>query len=167
MKKSTLFGISLLIVLFAATSCSNKSVELRLLKREVKKNPNSVQSHNNLAFYYDRYNECDKAIEEYKISLQLRPNDFLARNNMAQCYYKLKKYGEALVIFEKLVNEYPENSIIHSNLAMTYHGMGRYDDASLEYQKALEINPNNKPAKDGYEMFKEEIQKKNIKLKEK
>ncbi|MEW6202938.1 MAG: tetratricopeptide repeat protein [bacterium] len=164
MKKFTLLFIGIVAILCFASSCSNKSVQLRILKKEVKKNPQSAQSHNNLAFFYEEtLGDCEKAIEEYKISLQIKPDgNLIASNNIAQCNYKLKRYDEALKIFEQLVKDYPNNSRIHGNLAMTYHQLGRYEDAEHEYKKALELNPNNEPAKNGYEIFKEDIKTKKI-----
>lgn len=147
--------ILLMVPLWAG--CSKSAADM--YKAEIKKHPNSPKAHIDYAYYLETEGKkYEEAIKEYDAALKLRPGDYLAANNKAHLLFELGNYGEAVKIFLQLAKKNPNRSDVYSNVAMCYHKMKRYDYAYQFYSRALELNPTNKPAVDGMNILKQDIE---------
>ena len=81
-------------------------------------NPNDVAFYINRGNRYDEIGETQKAINDYKKSLELNPNYSEGLNNLAIMYCKERDYNTALKYFEKALYLNPDDQIIKKNIKM-------------------------------------------------
>jgi tetratricopeptide (TPR) repeat protein len=147
--------VAVIIMVGAFAGCQKSHVQV--LQEQVKKNPNDVKAHTDLAYQLTEMKRYEEAIEHYDIAISLRPGDFMATNNKAHVYYEMGKYDKALEIFMGLLKEDPKNSLLYSNVAMCFHNMKMYKEAYAAYKMALEINPKNAKASDGFKILEQDM----------
>ncbi|HOY64991.1 MAG: Tetratricopeptide repeat protein [bacterium ADurb.Bin236] len=155
-KKNSSVALVAVIILIGALAGCQKS-HIQVLQEQVKKNPNDVKAHTDLAYQLTEMKRYEEAIEHYDIAISLRPGDFMATNNKAHVYYEMGKYDKALEIFMSLIKDDPKNSLLYSNVAMCFHNMKKYNDAYIGYMKALELNPKNGKAADGFKILEQDM----------
>lgn len=143
---------SFIVMMTFATGCTKSTEDI--LREKTVKNPQSVESFNNLAYYLSEIGKYEEAIEVYDKSLALRPDDFLAKNNKGQILYQMGRFNEALDIFNEIIKtEDGKRSDVYSNIAMCHHNMKNYPEAYKFYKIALEMSDKNKPAQDGFNLL--------------
>lgn len=118
----------------------------------VKYSPSSPNIHNNLGDVYSRRGQLDKAVEEFKLAIQLKPNYADAYHNLALTYQTLWRQEQD----EDIKSQYfklAEQSYLqgikfnpnlwqsHQNLALMYFEVGEIEKGYGEYAKAIQINP--------------------------
>lgn len=108
-----------------------------------KTSPSSAQNHNNLGDYYARHGNHEKAIEEFKIAIELQPNYGDAFHNLANVYHQIKKDDLAIENYQKALSFNPNLWQSHQNLAAIYFEHQDYQSAEQHLLKAVEINPDN------------------------
>lgn len=82
-----------------------------------------------------------RAIENYKLLVELYPDAFHGHNNLAFQYQYTYQYEEALAHAQEAKRIDPTSWYAHYNLAAIYAGLGRYEEAVASLQKSLEISP--------------------------
>lgn len=105
--------------------------------------PSSPQNHNNLGDYYGRYGNIERAIEEFKIAIELLPGYADAYHNLANAYQQIGKTNEALDNYQKAVSFNPGLWQSHQNIAAIYFAQGKFTEAISEMESAIKINSNN------------------------
>jgi len=109
--------------------------------------PDTLSSHNNIAFVYSKQGKYEKALELHKNILKIKlanggenPNTATSYNNIGACYYRLGNFEEALKWFHKSL-------VIHKN----YFGDSSYETINVEnnlrltFTEAQIDNPNKYP----------------------
>ncbi|MEE9170111.1 MAG: tetratricopeptide repeat protein, partial [bacterium] len=94
-----------------------------------------------VAEYYRHRRELDKAIENYKILVQLYPDSFTGHNNLAFIYQFTRQYEEALEHLQELARLSPNTWYVHHSMGLNYGGLGEVDSAVEHFSKALEVSP--------------------------
>lgn len=107
-----------------------------------KTSPSSHQNHNNLGDLYARHREFDKAVEEFKKSIELKPNYGDAYHNLANVYRQQQKDDLALENYQKAIELNPNLWQSYQNIGAIFFIQEKYDLALSAIQKAVEINPN-------------------------
>ena len=77
------------------------------LNSAVEKSPDFVEAYRMMAHCYDRLDNIDKAIENYKLALSINPNLEKSLYNVALLHISKKDYKEAEVLLQKAVNISP------------------------------------------------------------
>jgi tetratricopeptide (TPR) repeat protein len=83
----------------------------------------------------------EKAIENFKRTLELSPGLYQAQLNLGMVYVRNHKAEAALPLLQAAVKAKPEAPQAHLYLAETYQLLGKWPDAQTEYQEALNRNP--------------------------
>lgn len=117
----------------------------------------------NLAQALDSEKRYAEAVKEYDaiLATKSKKHFFIAMNNKGFTLFNMGKYEEALPIFQALSANPPDKKFstsLHSNIAMCYHKMKKYDLALKEYNLALELNAENKNAKVGLGILRQDLQ---------
>lgn len=117
----------------------------------------------NLAQALDSEKRYAEAVKQYDaiLATKSKKHYFIAMNNKGFTLFNMGKYEEALPIFQALSANPPDKKFstsLHSNIAMCYHKMKQYDKALKEYNLALELNPDNKNAKVGLGLLRQDLQ---------
>ena len=84
---------------------------------------------------------CDEAIKEFKIALELDPNYGSALNSLAYMYLIIGEYGKAIEYFKRYASAYPEDANPYDSMAEAYLRLGNLDEAIAKFKEALEIRP--------------------------
>jgi Flp pilus assembly protein TadD len=91
-----------------------------------------AEKHFKQGFEYQDQGNLDKAIEEYKKTIELNPNHWQAHMNLGVVYLEQKKYDQAVEEFNAVVklNYYYGNA--HYNLGYVYILKGEKEKAQQE-----------------------------------
>lgn len=117
-----------------------------LWKDTVRKSPDSLPVHMNLAKAMQKKNDLDGAIAELNEVIRLDPDKSEAYNRLAYIYRDLNRFPEAIANFKEVLRIEPYNDNIHYNLAMAYQSAGDLSAAKAHYAQAIAINPANENA---------------------
>ncbi|MDO8444930.1 MAG: tetratricopeptide repeat protein [Deltaproteobacteria bacterium] len=107
----------------------------------LKKMPQSYRAYNNLGILYMETGKLGKAMDFYKIALELNPNLAEAHNNLGLIYRLQGRLAEAEKEFEAALKLKPDFMEAYGNLISAYADEGRLEDALQVYHDALKHNP--------------------------
>jgi tetratricopeptide (TPR) repeat protein len=101
--------------------------------------PLSPEEHLNLGVAYERKNEFDSAIKEYKLAAKKLPVAYLYLGN---AHFPKSEFGEAEAYYKKAIKKVPDNADAHNNLAWLYYTRGEnLEEAETLALKAIELDP--------------------------
>jgi len=112
------------------------------LAREKAQNVTDRERYYIEARYCEDRGDRKRAIENFKLLVELYPDDFHGHNNLAFQYQYSYQYEEASAHAREAIRIDPTSWYSHYNLAAIYAGMGQYEAAVESFHKALDINPN-------------------------
>ncbi|MEE9516467.1 MAG: M48 family metalloprotease [Candidatus Adiutricales bacterium] len=95
----------------------DRSVLLRVLKAQARRNPDNARVNQALGDTYLRFSLFDEAVSAYKRSLELAPNNAQTHLSLGDTYLKLSLNEEAITAYERALRLAPNNPIINNNLA--------------------------------------------------
>lgn len=109
-------------------------------------------AYNNRGVLYKTNNEFDKAMSDYRKSLELNPRNSDTWSNIGLIYWhngnvtkgsvqKARLYDTALYYMNRAIEIDPQFAPAYSNRGSIYYTMGRQDDALNDISKSLELNP--------------------------
>jgi len=84
----------------------------------VKTSPLSSKAHNNLAIVYEEMGEIDKAVQEYKISININPKRVKPYISLGVLYYNQGDYANAKLMWVKAVEIDPGQERIKNNIRL-------------------------------------------------
>ncbi len=117
--------------------------------------PQSTEAMYNIAMFHQDTKNYDKAIEQYKMILQIDKHHTYSTHNIGWIQLEIKKnYPEAINYFSQSINS--DSTFINAiyNRGLTYERMKKYNEAMSDYRKTLRINPSYKPASEGVTRMK-------------
>jgi len=145
-KKALYIALTIIIIpLSVRTIIRNKDWQSHdtLWLATAKVSPSSPQNHNNLGDYYGRYNQYEKAIEEFKKAIELKPGYADAYHNLANTYGQLGDIQNAITNYEEAIKFNHNLWQSYQNLGAIYFDLGDKVKAKEYIEKALGINPGN------------------------
>lgn len=115
------------------------------------KNQDNTPQPNNMAEFYEKNNQFDKACEIYKKLLDKEPEKFEYIYKYAVCLFKKGDYYTALDYFNKAMEINPSFADVYFNIGVALEHTEHKNLAKKYYSKCLELNPNDEQAKQAYE----------------
>ena len=112
----------------------------------LRKSPSDYRAASNLGIAYGNAGMPDKAVFEYRKSIQLAEmrgmgkSYYGARNNLAEELIRQNRFEEALQVLEPFLKK-PVHAGIHINAGAALTRMGRIDEAVVQYRTAITIDP--------------------------
>ncbi len=107
----------------------------------LEKQPNLPFAHNNLGYYYYKYeHDLERSLRHYNTCLELDPLFKLAHSNRGSVYFDLQQYEKALRDYTKALELKPDNTDAWRNRATTYSVMDQFNKAIEDYTKYLDFN---------------------------
>jgi len=103
--------------------------------------PNATQGRYSLAGHYQRMNQLDMAIAEYKHVLEIEPESHDNLTNIGDLLSQKGEYDEALEYYKQYASLYPNESVSFTEIGGLYRTMGDHEQAKLYFKKALLIEP--------------------------
>ena len=113
----------------------------RYLRRALDLNQNIAMAHYHYGWYWMLSKNLEKAIAEFKISIEIDPVDVTYTNNLATIYAWIGQYEEALEEAQKALELNPIYTMGLWVLGSAYAGLGMYDEAIETHNKGLAISP--------------------------
>jgi len=101
--------------------------------------PNFANAYCDCALIYEQYNLSEKAMEYYKMALQLQPDHLNSLHNITLLKQKMGQYDDIVEYFHRILQHEDSDAFdVHLDLAnVLYKEMGNLNDALLHYEKAL------------------------------
>lgn len=112
-----------------------------LWKDTVVKSSETFRSHFNMGSAFNDRGEYEKAIEEFKKSIELNPSDYESYISLGATYYRQGTMEKAKEMFLKAIDMFYGSYRAHNNLANVYTVQGEIDLALKEYEEAIKIKP--------------------------
>ena len=112
-----------------------------LWKDTVAKSPETFRSHFNLGSALSDRGEYEKAIIEFKKSIELNPKDHESYTSLGATYYRQGEMEKAKEMFLKAIDIFYNSYRAHNNLGNVYNVEGNHELALKEYQEAIKIKP--------------------------
>lgn len=114
------------------------------LKRAVKEDPKSYDSHYVLALALTETGELRAAIEEFEKAIEVAPKDdakILAHYNAGNAYSDLGEHAKAIESYKQSIKLDQTLSKLHYNLGLAYAALGRLAEAQSEFAEAVRLKP--------------------------
>jgi len=108
----------------------------------IKKNPKSFVLYNLFGAVLSNQKNFDKAVINYKKSIEINPDYAEGHNNLGSVLYQLGKFNEAIDSYQRAIKINPEYAEAYNNLGNVYDINEKVDEAILNYKKAIKINAN-------------------------
>ncbi|HLP44489.1 MAG TPA: tetratricopeptide repeat protein [Candidatus Deferrimicrobium sp.] len=93
-------------------------------------------------FAYDKSGNPDKALEDYKKSLELDPTFLLSLSEAGKIYAKKKDLNNAVIYYKKAFELGTKDVIALYNYGSCLFNLGNNEEALKVFQKLVEIDPN-------------------------
>ena len=108
----------------------------------IKKKPKSFVLYNLFGAVLANQKNFDKAITNYKKSIEINPNYAEGHNNLGGVLYKLGKFNKAIDSYQRAIKIKPDFAEAYNNLGLAFKELGKFSEAIDSYQRAIKINPN-------------------------
>ena len=105
----------------------------------LKLDPDSEDTHYNLAFTLAKMGRTDDAIRAYREALRVFPDYAEAHNNLGNLLKNQGKLEEAIEELNAALKINPDHSSAHNNLGVALAQLGRVDEAVLHFSKAAQL----------------------------
>jgi tetratricopeptide (TPR) repeat protein len=109
---------------------------------ELRKNPNNLSAHTNLAMLYLQSREPQKAVFHLKTAQRLDPKNPAAPFQLAQLLMQLGRPAEALKPVRQAIRLAPNNPAGHALLAQVYASQNKAAESYRAWVKASDLAPN-------------------------
>jgi len=103
--------------------------------------PESEDTHYNLAFALAKLGRTEDAIREYKEALRILPDYAEAHNNLGNLFKNQGKLDEAIQHFNAALKIIPDHPSARNNLGVALAQQGKIHEATLHFAKAIELQP--------------------------
>ena len=119
---------------------NNLKSAIKYYNETLNKNPNHLDSLNNLGIVYLQQSDLLKAKKYYEMAINLKPDYANAHNNLGIVFEKIGKIDEAISSYDKTIEIDPKNVDAYNNLGNIYRKISKFDQSIFNYQKALSLN---------------------------
>jgi tetratricopeptide (TPR) repeat protein len=134
-------GERLMIMVAQAGANAQPKKALELAQQLTTKYYGDERAHFILGNQYLGQQQYDKAIEQYKRSIELNPKFAGAYNSLGYAYRPIEKYADAEAAFKKYIDLIPDDPNPYDSYAELLMKTGRFDESIAQYQKALSVDP--------------------------
>ena len=95
----------------------------------------------NLARYYSKNKDYEKAVSLWREALVFQPNNYAAHFSLAPLLFKLNRTNEVIQATHEAIDMYPDNKDMALNLFITLFNAKQYAEAEKMYHHYLTLNP--------------------------
>jgi len=123
--------------------CKGDPVAIDYYNNALNAKPDDIQVLYNIAMFYQEMGDYEKALEKYRMILQIEPQHRNALHNMGWIYLnEEKKYEEAVVFFTKAIEA--DTTYIEAIYKRGYcfENLKQYDNARQDYMYSLRLQNN-------------------------
>ena len=92
-------------------------------------------------FEHIKESKFEKAIESFKLAVDVDSKYKLAWSGMAKSYLKLKEYKKAIDCYKEVIEKDPNNAAVWNNFGIALNGLGKYEEAIKSDKRAVDLKP--------------------------
>ena len=107
----------------------------------IKKNQKSFVLYNLFGAILADQKNFDKAIINYKKSLEINSDYAEGHNNLGSVLYKIGKFSESIDSYQRAIKIKPDFTEAYNNLGLTFKELGKFSESIDSYQRAIKIKP--------------------------
>ena len=107
----------------------------------IKQFPNNYTLYNILGSILVAQKNFDKAIINYKKSIQINPNYAMGYNNLAVILVRLRKFDESVDNYQQAIKIKPDYVEAYNNLGLAFKEFGKFDKSIDSFRQAIQIRP--------------------------
>ena len=104
--------------------------------------PDDLWGNSILGRMYNDIEEWDKAVDQFRILVQIDPESVEGYIRLAQAYMALGLHHKVQEVLDSYLKKYQDNGDIFYYLAKNYVHQEKYELALVELEKAISLNPN-------------------------
>jgi Flp pilus assembly protein TadD len=112
-----------------------------LFEHAIACDPENFRAYTHAGVAYAASGDTQKAVEYYRVALQLDFTAYSAHNNLARLLAQEGRTEEALRHYELARHGHPDNPVINYNMGNLYARVGMAEEAIASYRRALEFRP--------------------------
>ena len=105
------------------------------------KDPEAFILYYNRALAYEKAGDKDKALSDYKKSLELKPDFMLSLSSIANIYARKSEFQEALVYFKKAFDMGCDDTLTLYNYGACLINLGENEQARAVFNKLILLDP--------------------------
>jgi len=139
------FSVIAVIILFLSVTTYARNIvwqnSISLWEDVVRKSPNALKGHLNLAAAYAEKGLIDQAIEQYRATLSIKPDFYDVYVDLGLCYAEKGFIDKAIEQYNITLSIKPNDSYAHYAMGCAYYKKGVTDKAIEEFKAALRANP--------------------------
>jgi Flp pilus assembly protein TadD len=120
---------------------------LAFFLQAAKEEPDEPDVWFRVALCYEKLEESDKAIENYRKAVALKPDFTTALNNLGSVYIRRQDYAEAAKSLNEAIRVQPDYATAYGNLAVACVGSRDWEGARDAARQALKLNANDPEAR--------------------
>lgn len=126
---------------FANTKLKRSEEAIAQFRQAINVNPNDHVAYNGIAeVYRDNIKDCDKAIEWYNKTLQIKTNERKANFGIGYCLNSKGQYTEARAYLKAAIAGEPTYTAAYIDLGYSEYMLNNYTEALVQLNKALDLN---------------------------
>lgn len=104
----------------------------------VSRDPLISANYHRLGIAYSKINNFEKAILNFKKSIQLDPNNYTAHLNLHEATKSIKDFAESEKILKRLIKTYPNDKRAYLRLSNFYRGIGKFSESDHILEDLIE-----------------------------
>jgi len=129
---------------------------LELLKKNLEANPKDLVAMDSLAVMYSIAGSHDKALNYYKIHLEIEPDNKDIKIAMALTYHNLRNDSRAIELLQEVLEKEPDYLFGLYYLAEIQEAQHNHEEAARHWQEIIEKHPGTQLAKAAEERLAEQ-----------
>jgi tetratricopeptide (TPR) repeat protein len=127
-----IYGVLIILLLLTISGCAVPRIVIL-------DDPLTPEEHINLGVAYEKQNNFDAAINEYKLAAGKLPIGYLYLGN---AHFSKGDSEKAEIYYKKMISKVPTNADAYNNLAWLYYTQKKNLETAEELVlKAMELNP--------------------------
>ncbi len=113
----------------------------KLFLQSATQNPDASDAHLELANFYKRHHQDQKAIESLITASKLQPNNADIERTLANTYINAAEPEKAIAVLDTAIAANSRNPLLYNSKGVALDQIGSYGEAQNSYKKAFEIDP--------------------------
>lgn len=107
------------------------------MRRAIEVEPENDNGHRRLARVFEKNDQLDEALSEYKRAVELGPDNYANYQDLGALYFKRGRFSESLPYSLKAVDLGPREAGTHFALAVDYLNLCRFAEAEKELRLSI------------------------------
>lgn len=125
----------------------HQTMAIDYYKNALRIKPDDIQTHYNLAMFYQETGDNERAISQYQQILQTEPDNRFALHNIGWIYLsRMEKFNEAIQFFTKAIDQDSTYLEAIYNRGLAFECIGNFQSARQDFAYSLHLDATYEPS---------------------